>query len=98
MDAVRALDEARFFDWFDPVVQADPEPIVNELRERTTVVRTPLGASVLRRREVQALLADSRARRLRRRTRRGSPGEPSRRHGHQDEPFGDPRCADRCAK
>jgi hypothetical protein len=45
MDAVRALDEARFFDWFDPVVQADPEPIVNELRERTAVVRTPLGAA-----------------------------------------------------
>lgn len=57
---MRGLDEAPFFDWFDPVVQADPEPIVNEFRARTAVVRTPLGASVLRRREVQALLADSR--------------------------------------
>lgn len=56
----RGLDGAPFFDWFDPVVQADPEPILNELRARTGVVRTPLGASVLRRREVQALLADPR--------------------------------------
>jgi cytochrome P450 len=60
MDAVRGLDDAPFFNWFDPAVQADPEPIVNELRARTAVVRTPLGASVLRRREVQHLLADSR--------------------------------------
>jgi hypothetical protein len=49
-----------FFDWFDPAVQADPEPVVNGLRARTAVVRTPLGASVLRRREVQALLTDPR--------------------------------------
>jgi cytochrome P450 len=60
MDAVRGLAEAPFFDWFDPAVQADPEPIVNELRARTAVVRTPLGTSVLRRREVQAMLADPR--------------------------------------
>jgi cytochrome P450 len=60
MDAVRGLDDAPFFNWFDPAVQADLEPIVNELRARTAVVRTPLGASVLRRRKVQHLLADSR--------------------------------------
>ncbi len=42
---MRGLDEAPFVDWFDPVVQADPEPIVNELRARTAVVRTPLGAA-----------------------------------------------------
>ena len=57
---MRELDDAPFFNWFDPAVQADPEPIVNELRTRTAVVRTPLGASVLRRREVQHLLADPR--------------------------------------
>jgi cytochrome P450 len=60
MDAVRELDDAPFFNWFDPAVQADPEPIVCELRARTAVARTPLGASVLRRREVQHLLADPR--------------------------------------
>jgi cytochrome P450 len=58
--AARALDDAPFFNWFDPAVQADPEPIVTELRAQTAVVRTPLGASVLRRREVQALLTDPR--------------------------------------
>ncbi|MFP3901363.1 MAG: cytochrome P450 [Acidimicrobiia bacterium] len=60
MDAARGLDDAPFFNWFDPAVQADPEPIVDELRARTAVVRTPLGASVLRRREVHHLLADPR--------------------------------------
>ena len=60
MDAARGLDESPFFDWFDPAVQADPEPVVNEFRARTAVVRTPLGASVLGRREVQALLSDPR--------------------------------------
>jgi cytochrome P450 len=60
MDTVRGLDDAPFINWFDPAVQADPEPIVRELRARTAVVRTPLGVSVLRRREVQHLLADPR--------------------------------------
>lgn len=60
MDAARGLDDAPFFNWFDPAVQADPAPIVDELRARTAVVRTPLGASVLRRREVHHLLADPR--------------------------------------
>lgn len=60
MDAARGLDDAPFFNWFDPAVQADPEPIVDGLRARTAVVRTPLGASVLRRREVHHLLADPR--------------------------------------
>ncbi|MGH9231353.1 MAG: cytochrome P450, partial [Acidimicrobiales bacterium] len=60
MGPVRGLDDAPFFNSFDPAVQADPEPIVDELRARTAVVRTPLGASVLRRGEVQHLLADPR--------------------------------------
>ncbi|HEY6415147.1 MAG TPA: hypothetical protein VIX41_02875, partial [Acidimicrobiales bacterium] len=60
MDPVRGLDDAPFINWFDPAVQADPEPIVRELRARTAVIRTPLGVSVLRRREVQHLLADPR--------------------------------------
>jgi cytochrome P450 len=48
------------FNFFDPEVQADPEPVVTELRARTAVVRTPIGASVLRREHVQRLLSDPR--------------------------------------
>lgn len=59
-EAVRALEDAPFFNWFDPDVQADPEPVVNELRARTAVVRTPLGVSVLRREHVHRLLSDPR--------------------------------------
>jgi len=57
---VRALEDAPFLNWLDPDVQADPEPVYTELRERTAVVRTPLGASVLRREPVHRLLADPR--------------------------------------
>jgi cytochrome P450 len=60
MDAVRALEDAPLFNFFDPEVQADPEPVVTELRARTAVVRTPIGASVLRREHVQRLLSDPR--------------------------------------
>ena len=58
--ARRTLDSAPFLNPFDPAVQADPEPVFSELRARTSVARTPLGASVLRRDAVHALLGDSR--------------------------------------
>ena len=45
---------------FDPVVQADSEAVFTELRSRTSVARTPLGASVLRRDAVHRLLGDQR--------------------------------------
>jgi cytochrome P450 len=57
---VRTLDEAPFLDWFDPEVQADPEPVWADLRARSAVARTPLGATVLRRQDVHRLLADPR--------------------------------------
>jgi len=58
--SVRPLDAAPFVNPFDPAVQADPEPVFTELRARTSVARTPLGASVLRRDAVHRLLADPR--------------------------------------
>ncbi len=58
--AARALEDAPFINWFDPDVQADPEATLMEVRSRTSVVRTPLGASVLSRDEVHRLLGDPR--------------------------------------
>jgi len=57
---VRSLDEAPFVNPFDPAVQADPEPVFDRLRAQTAVVRTPLGASVLRRDPAHRLLGDPR--------------------------------------
>ena len=57
---MRSLESAPFVNPFDPEVQADPSPVFDELRVRTAVVRTPLGASVLRREEAHALLSDAR--------------------------------------
>jgi cytochrome P450 len=54
------LADAPFLNWLDPEVQADPEPVYADLRARTPVVRTPFGVSVLRRDDVQRLLADPR--------------------------------------
>lgn len=58
--AVRPLDAAPFVNPFDPAVQADPEPVFTALRAETAVVRTPLGASVLRRDAAHRLLSDPR--------------------------------------
>jgi cytochrome P450 len=57
----RPLDDAPFVNPFDPSVQADPDPFFDELRAQTAVVRTPLGASVLRRSAAHRLLGDQRA-------------------------------------
>jgi cytochrome P450 len=56
----RPLAEAPFVDFFDPEVVADPDSFYVELRRTTAVARMPLGATVLRREEVRALLADPR--------------------------------------
>ena len=56
----RPLDSAPFVNPFDPVVQAQLEAVFTELRSHTSVVRTPLGASVLRRDAVHRLLGDQR--------------------------------------
>jgi cytochrome P450 len=57
---VPALADAPLLDFFDPAVEADPEPFYADLRSRTAVARTPLGATVIRRAEVHDLLTDPR--------------------------------------
>jgi cytochrome P450 len=56
----RPLAEAPFVDPFDPEVQANADAVYADLRRRTAIVRTPLGASVLRREPMQRLLIDRR--------------------------------------
>jgi cytochrome P450 len=57
---VRELEEAPFVDFFDPDVVADPDRFYAELRERTSVARTPIGATVIHREPVRKLLSDPR--------------------------------------
>ena len=57
---MRDLAEAPFLDIFDPELEVDPEPVYAALREESAVVRTPLGAAVLRRDEIHGLLGDRR--------------------------------------
>lgn len=52
----RTLEDAPYLDVFDPAFQADPEPVIRELRGQSPVVRTMLGATVLTRAGVQELL------------------------------------------
>jgi cytochrome P450 len=56
----RPLAEAPFINPFDPEVQADPDAAFAELRAKTAVARTPLGASIMRRDEVHRLFGDPR--------------------------------------
>jgi cytochrome P450 len=62
LGGVRALDEAPFVDVFSPEFDAGAVDIVDDLRARSGVVRTPIGVMVIRRGLVQALLADRRLR------------------------------------
>lgn len=55
---VRPLADAPFVDPLDPAVQADPGPAFDALRARTSVARTPLGASVISRDAVHQALSD----------------------------------------
>lgn len=55
---MRPLSEAPFLDLFDPEFQADPEPYVAALRGESTVLRTPIGASVIDRATVHELLRE----------------------------------------
>jgi cytochrome P450 len=59
---VKTLDDAPFLDMFSAEFQADPRPVVAELRESTWLVRTVMGGLVIGRPQVQALLADTRLR------------------------------------
>lgn len=59
---MRALEEAPFVDVFSPEFNDEPAPVVDELRARSGVVRTPVGAMVIRRDLVGSLLSDRRLR------------------------------------
>lgn len=54
------LAEAPELDIFSAEFQADPAPIIRELRGVSPVIRTPIGAMVIGREEVRTLFADSR--------------------------------------
>lgn len=58
--ALRPIDEAPFVNPFAPEVQADADRVFDELRRQTSLVRTPIGVSVLRREPVHRLLGDGR--------------------------------------
>lgn len=59
---MKTLDEAPFVDVFSAEFDDDPAAVVDRLRPETGVIRTPVGASVIRRELVQRLLADRRLR------------------------------------
>lgn len=58
MPAVRPLSEAPYLNLFDPEFQANPEPYVAALRKESSVLRTPIGASVIDRSTVHELLRE----------------------------------------
>lgn len=57
-----ALEDAPFVDVFSDEFRADPGAILDPLRSGTGVIRTPVGASVIRRDLVQSLFSDRRLR------------------------------------
>ena len=59
---MKTLDDAPYLDMFGEAFQADPAPVIEELRAESWLVRTPVGGLVIRRDQVQALLADRRLR------------------------------------
>jgi cytochrome P450 len=56
------LDDAPFLNMFSEEFRADPGPVIEALRKESWLVRTPIGALAIGRRQVQALLADRRLR------------------------------------
>jgi cytochrome P450 len=59
---LKALEDAPFVDIFAPDFTADPAPVVEQARQQSGLVRTPIGGMVIRRDLVVALLADRRLR------------------------------------
>jgi cytochrome P450 len=59
---VKAFGEAPFVDVFSAEFNDDPAAMIEPLRSTTGVIRTPIGATVIRRELVQRLLADRRLR------------------------------------
>src|SRR5262245_9944007 len=62
MDAPKSLQDAPYLDFLTPEFEADPASAIAALRARSEIVRTPLGALVIARAEVEALLGDPRLR------------------------------------
>lgn len=59
---LKTLDEVPFVDIFSPEFQADAPAVIDGLRGQTWLLRTPIGAMVIGRDQVQALLSDRRLR------------------------------------
>ena len=59
---MKTIDDAPFLDTFDDQFQTDPGPVFAQMRRRSWLVRTPVGALAIGRPQVQALLADRRLR------------------------------------
>jgi cytochrome P450 len=57
---VKSLDEAPFLNFLTPEFEADPASAIAAIRTESCLARTPIGALVLGRSEVEALLADPR--------------------------------------
>ncbi len=57
---MRALEEAPYLDFLDPDLDVDLEGRFTELRLTTSVVRNPIGVSVIRHEQVRKLLSDPR--------------------------------------
>ena len=57
---MRELAEAPFLDLFAPDFQADPAPVIDQLRQNGWVARTALGCLVIGREQVHSLLSDPR--------------------------------------
>ncbi len=57
---MKSLDDAPYLDFLTPEFEADPVAAVNAVRAQSCLARTPIGAVVVERRYVEALLADPR--------------------------------------
>ncbi|HVA74621.1 MAG TPA: cytochrome P450 [Acidimicrobiales bacterium] len=55
---MRPLSEAPYLDLFDPDFQTNPDPYVAALRKESSVLRTPIGASVIDKAGVHELLRE----------------------------------------
>jgi cytochrome P450 len=59
---MKPLDDAPYLDIFAPEFMADPAPVIEDLRRRSVLARTPIGVLVLEHATVLGLLGDPRLR------------------------------------
>jgi len=57
---MKSLDEAPYLDFLTPEFEADPATAIDAVRARSCLARTPIGALVVERKSVEALLGDAR--------------------------------------